>query len=214
MLGTSLGCALGLDSLDLTGASARSPRVKAIASAGVTVALAEPAYVTLLTVVPQLGSARVVQLAAPQTAPLVPGTHMVPIVQARFEPTAPALDTRMGAMRAEPIGGLPYETCENNPNEICTPPVTRQLTPVQRPRAERYVLVLATNAPIAAFDLDRALLDLEPSTDPGAALQHIARTAIEMSGATRWGAQAVRHPQATRWAVLARAEREKSVRGR
>jgi hypothetical protein len=106
-------------------------------------------------------------------------------------------------MRADPIGGMPYESCDDNPNEICTPPVSRQLTPIRKPPVDHYVLAVATDAPVPAGTLDRQLIALDFRGGRAQVLQRIARAAAESGGATRWSAHAILHQPSPRWAVHA-----------
>ena len=185
-----------------------------------TVDLARPAYLTLFVVVPNHSAELLTVSAAEPDAMMAAGTHALrPAPQRTRAPlgSAGSIDggtyPDLGAgcavtdfaketiqLSTGPDGKeqkadvITFATPTTSPPIVtCSVPGFGHLAPAPRIAPDRYLLVLATDKPVAREAIAGALERLDVAGTPREVSERVSALAVQGSHATEWGARAIRY---------------------
>ncbi len=176
-----------------------------------TVELSEPAYLTLFVVVPNHAAQLLAFTSTDSGSPYSAGTHT--LQGALGHPHA--LNQPAGAIEggaypdlgaACAVTDFVQETTRQDSDVItfatpttsppivsCAVPGVGQVSSMPKVAFDRYLLVLASDKPIAGVAVAAALGRLDMAGTPREVTERVAELAARQSGAAHWGARAIRY---------------------
>jgi len=175
-----------------------------------TVELTEPAFLTLFVVVPNHAAQLLAFTSTDPKSPFSTGSHVLQAAPARQALNQPAGATEGGAYpdlgAACAVTDFVKETKQQDTNVItfatpttsppivtCAVPGIGRVSSMPKVPFDRYLLVVASDKPVARDAIAAALERLDVAGSPREVTELVAELAARESGAAHWGARAIRY---------------------
>jgi len=176
-----------------------------------TVDLTEPAFLTLFVVVPNHAAQLLAVTSTDPNSPFSAGSHVLQAAPARpqalNQPAGPieggaypdlgaacAVTDFVKETTQQDTGVITFATPTTSPPIVtCAVPGVGRLSSMPKVALDRYLLVLASDKPVAGNAVAAALARLDVTGTPREVSERVAAFAARESGAAHWGARAIRY---------------------
>jgi len=176
-----------------------------------TVDLTEPAFLTLFVVVPNHAAQLLAVTSTDSDAPFAAGSHVLQAATAHPQsPNRPTGAIEGGAYpdlgagcavtdfvketKQQDKDVITFATPTTSPPIVtCTVPGVGRVGSMPKVAFDRYLLVVASDKPVARGAIAAALEQLDVAGTPREVSERVAALAARESGAAHWGARAIRY---------------------